>query len=181
VAFEVAGALGAPLDLFIVRKIGAPWNDEVAIGAIASGGIVQLDRSMLERFSIDARVVDRIIEREARELSRRERVYRGARPFPDLAGRTVILVDDGLATGASMAVAVEAIRDRKPAQLIVAAPVASHDACDLLASLADRCVCVATPEPFYGVGRWYDEFDQTTDAEVVNLLASAARRFAAAS
>lgn len=180
VAFPVAEALGAPLDVFIVRKLGVPWNEEVAIGAIASGGLILVDHEALRALAIDARSINAIIERERVELDRREKLYRGDRVSPVLSGRTIILIDDGLATGATMSVAIEAIRQRSPAEIIVAVPVASREACTTIERLADRCVCVATPEPFDGVGMWYADFGQTTDAEVLALLETAERRFTTA-
>ena len=174
VAYEVARALGAPLDVFTVRKIGHPWNEELAIGAIASGGVRMIDQKTVDLFRIDEAVVRVTIEREERELKRRDRLYRAGRPFPNLAGKTVILVDDGFATGASAQTAVEALRAHHPAETIVAAPVGSREARDMLASVANECVCVETPEPFYGVGMWYYDFSQTTDEEVLALLQKAA-------
>lgn len=177
VAFEVAFALGAPLDVFTVRKIGAPWNEEFAIGAIASGGIVLLDRPLIEEYGIALSDVDRIVAVERREMERRDRLFRGNRPFPDLTGKTVIVVDDGLATGASMLAAVDALKARRPQRVIVAAPVGSVEACRTLRGVVDRCLCVFTPEPFYGVGMWYEDFEQTTDAEVILLLDRARERY----
>lgn len=180
VAFEVAAALGAPLDVFTVRKIGAPWNEEFAIGAIASGGIVLLDRPLIEEYGIALSDVDHIVAMERREMERRDRLFRGTRPFPDLTGKTVIVVDDGLATGASMLAAVDALKARRPQHIIAAAPVGSVEACRTLTRLVDRCVCVFTPEPFYGVGMWYEDFEQTSDAEVILLLERARGRGEAA-
>lgn len=176
VAYEVATALNAPLDVFVVRKLGAPQHEEFAIGALASGGIRVLDPRMVAYLGISERQIASIIEWETRELARREQLYRGTRPFPDLTGKTVIIVDDGLATGASMRVAVEALRAKHPECVIAAAPVASGSACSMLREAADGCECVATPEPFYGVGMWYEDFSQTTDREVIALLESAGRR-----
>jgi predicted phosphoribosyltransferase len=173
VAYEVAAALNVPLEPFVVRKIGAPQHEEFAIGAIASGGISIIDRRAVAELGISEGEIGGIVERESRELARRERLYRGTRPFPDLTGKTVILVDDGLATGASMRVAVEAIQAKNPARVVAAAPVASRSACSMLRKAADACVCVADPEPFYGVGMWYEDFSQTTDDEVIALLESA--------
>jgi putative phosphoribosyl transferase len=176
VAYEVATALNAPLEVFVVRKLGAPQHEELAIGALASGGIRVIDPRMVAYLGISETQMASIVERESRELARREQLYRGARPFPDLRGKTVIIVDDGLATGASMRVAVEAVRAKQPSYVIAAAPAASDSACWMLRKAADGCECVAVPEPFYGVGMWYEDFSQTTDHEVIALLESAARR-----
>jgi putative phosphoribosyl transferase len=176
VAYEVATELQVPLDVFVVRKIGAPYQPEFAIGAIASDGICVLDREALAQLDVAQSQLASIIGRERLELERRDTLYRAYRPFPDLAGRVVVIVDDGLATGATMRVAVEAVRVRHPARIIAAAPVASGLACEALREVADDCVCAASPEPFYGVGRWYDDFSQTTDQEVITLLDSASRR-----
>jgi len=173
VAYEVALALDVPLEVFVVRKLGAPEHEEFAIGAIASGGICIVDRRAVAELGISEGEIGGIVERETRELARRETLYRGTHPFPDLTGKIVILVDDGLATGASMRVAVEAIQAKNPARVIAASPVASRSACSMLRKAADACVCVADPEPFYGVGMWYEEFSQTTDDEVIALLESA--------
>jgi predicted phosphoribosyltransferase len=180
VADEVAAAIEAPLDVFIVRKLGAPYQEELAIGALASDDIHVLDHRTIAELGITQAQVADIIERQSREIERRERLYRGTRPFPDLAGKVVILVDDGLATGATMRVAVEALKARLPAAVIAAAPVASRDACEILRQSADRCVCVTSPDPLYGVGMWYDDFVQTSDDEVIRTLAGAARRYAGA-
>ena len=174
VAYEVARALRAPLDIFVIRKLGVPWHPELAMGAIASGGIRVLDEYTVRAAGISERDVARVIAAEQEELERRERQYRGARPFPPLAGRTVILVDDGLATGSSMRAAVKAVQGESPARIVVAVPVAPAETCDALGQLADVVVCAMTPEPFQAVGLWYDDFSQTTDAEVRDLLAKAA-------
>lgn len=174
VAYEVARFLGAPLDVFTVRKIGHPWNEELAIGAVASGGVRLLDRNAISYFGLSDADVERTIARARRELQRRERLYRDERPFPILAGKTVILVDDGMATGASARSAVEAVRAYQPGRIVVAVPVGSREACAMLARVADECICVATPEPFYGVGAWYYDFSQTTDDDVISLLRAAA-------
>lgn len=176
VADEVAALIGAPLDVLIVRKLGAPGHEEFAIGALASDGIHVLDGESIMRLGITEAQLSAIVSREAREIERRDVLYRGTRPFPDLQGKAVIVVDDGLATGATMRVAVNALRQREPAKVIAAAPVASHEACEALRESADACVCVASPNPFYGVGMWYEEFSQTSDNEVIETLARAARR-----
>ena len=176
VAYEVAAALDAPLDVFVVRKLGAPGNAEYAIGAIASGGLGIIDAATVAMLGVSRGDIDRTVEVERQELDRRERLYRRDRPFPDLAGKTVVLVDDGLATGATMRAAIEALRSRGPAAVIAAVPVASREACTMVAAVADECVCALTPAPFFGVGKWYADFSQTTDDEVLDLLARADTR-----
>ncbi len=175
VAYEVAAALHAPLDVFLVRKLGVPWQEELAMGAIASGGIRVLNEDVVRGLGIPERVVDEVANREQRELERRAELFRGSRAPLDLHGRTVILVDDGLATGATMRAAVEAIHTQRPARLVVAVPVAPPETCDSFRSEVDEIICLATPEPFLGVGYWYQDFNQTTDEEVRNLLNRAAR------
>jgi putative phosphoribosyl transferase len=170
VAFEVARALGAPLDVFVVRKLGLPRHEELAMGAIASGGVRLLNENVVRQFRVGESAIERVTAAERAELERRERRYRGNRPFPDLAGKTVILVDDGLATGASMRAAVEALRLKGPAGIIVAVPVAAPETCDAFWDVADDIVCAVMPEPFYAVGLWYEDFSQTTDEEVHDLL-----------
>lgn len=176
VADEVAAAIGAPLDVFVVRKLGAPHHEEFAIGALASDDVCVLDQRAIAELGITKAQLEDVIEREGREIERRDVLYRGSRPFPELAGHVVILVDDGLATGSTMRAAVEALRSKRPAKVIAAAPVASRDACEMLRKSADACVCVMSPDPFYGVGMWYDDFSQTSDAEVIETLERAARR-----
>ena len=173
VAYEVARALGAPLDVFVVRKLGVPGHEELAMGAIASGGVRVLNPEVLRMLDIPPEVVDAVAARELRELERREHAYRDDRPSPDVHGKTVILIDDGLATGATMRAAVAALRAQGPARIVVAVPVASPDTCAELSREVDEIICAETPEPFYGVGWWYEHFDQTTDAEVHELLARA--------
>lgn len=170
VAFEVAAMLGAPLDVFLVRKLGAPGQEELAMGAIASGGVRILNSSVIQSLQISSEEIERAVRREERELRRRELSYRGERPSLDLHGRIAVLVDDGLATGSSMRAAIEAVRRFGPAQVIVAVPVAPESTAREMLSIADDVVCVATPEPFFSVGRFYEEFDQTTDDEVRELL-----------
>ena len=170
VAYEVAKALGAPLDVFIARKLGVPWNPEFGFGALASGGMVYVDTETASQVGVTREDLALAIEAESRELARREHLYCGDRPFPDLHNRTVILVDDGLATGSTMRAAVLAVRTKHPREIIVAAPVASRQACETLAHIADRTLCAAEPDVFYGVGMWYENFDQTTDDEVLALL-----------
>ena len=176
VAFEIASALDAPLDVFIVRKIGLPGHEEFGIGAIASGGVRVVDEQVLRAYGVDDATLERITERERQELERRERRYRDDRPFPDLRGRSVILVDDGLATGSTMRAAVAALREEAPREIVVAVPVGARETCTALASHVDDLVCLWTPEPFYAVGLWYENFDQTTDEEVHDLLERAAAR-----
>jgi predicted phosphoribosyltransferase len=170
VAYEVAKALGAKLDVFVVRKVGLPHQPELAMGAIASGGIRVINRNVVEPLGVSRDVFDTMAAAEEWELKRRERVYRAGRPFPELQGATVVLVDDGLATGSSMRAAVEAVRARKPARVVVAAPVMAAAARDALATVADECVAVTALEPLHGVGAWYDDFSQTGDCEVQMLL-----------
>jgi predicted phosphoribosyltransferase len=171
VAFEVAGRLGAPLDVFLVRKLGVPGHEELAMGAIASGGHRVLNEEVLAVLEIDDEVVDQVAARENEELERRARLYRGDAPPTDVRGRTVILVDDGLATGSTMRAAVAAVRAQQPARLVVAVPVAPPLTCGELAAETDEMVCLSTPEPFYAVGLWYRRFAQTSDEEIVELLA----------
>jgi len=173
VAFEVASALGAPLDVFVVRKLGVPWHPELAMGAIASGGIRVLNDEVIRALGISGDVIEEVAEEEGRELERRDAAYRDGRPRPDIHGKTVILVDDGLATGSTMRAAVKAVQRLGPAWVVVAVPVGAVDTCHALRCEADEVVCVETPEPFYGVGSWYDDFSQTTDEEVRDLLARA--------
>ena len=170
VAYEVAAALGAPLDVFVVRKLGVPGHEEYAMGAIASGDVVVLSADVVQRLGIDADAVRRVVEAERRELARRERRYRGDRPPPDVRGRTVILVDDGLATGSTMRAAIAALRQQGPARIVVAVPVAAAETCAELRGEVDDVVCPATPEPFHAVGLWYEDFSQTGDEEVRALL-----------
>lgn len=176
VAFEVARALEAPLDVLLVRKLGLPGHEELAIGAVATGGIRILDEDLLAQFGISEAMLGLIVEREQRELLRREQVYRGAAPPRDVRGKTVIVVDDGLATGSSMRAAALALRQRAPARLVVAVPVAPPSSCAALREQADDVVCARTPEPFAAVGQWYEDFGQTSDEEVCQLLALAAER-----
>jgi putative phosphoribosyl transferase len=175
VAYEVARVLGAPLDVFVVRKLGLPMHPEFAMGAIASGGVRVLDQRVIRRFGVSAEELATVTAAEQRELERRERRYRESRPFPDVRGRTVILVDDGLATGATMAAAAAALRAEEPAKLVVAVPVSAPETCDAIGDLVDDIVCAATPEPFRAVGLWYGDFTQTSDDEVHDLLARAGR------
>src|SRR5258708_11552407 len=170
VAFEIARALHVPLDVFVVRKLGVPRHEELALGAIATGGIRVLNKQLIESLGIPAEWIEAIDAKERRELERRERAYRGDRPPPDVAGRTVILVDDGLATGSTMLAAIWAIRADEPAQIVVAVPVADPDVCGALRGEADEVICLSTPRPLHAVGVWYEDFSQTTDDEVRELL-----------
>jgi predicted phosphoribosyltransferase len=174
VAYEVARTLGAPLDVFLVRKLGVPGHEEFAMGAIASGGVVVIDDDVVRALGIPPPVIERVAEQEARELARRERAYRGDRPMPDIAGKTVILVDDGLATGSSMRAAIQALRRRGPARIVVAVPAAPESTCRELEAEVDEVVCATTPSPFFAVGQAYWDFSQTTDDEVRELLRAAA-------
>ncbi len=176
VAFEVARALHAPLDIFLVRKLGAPGQEELAVGAIARGGTRVLNDAIVRVLQLDAAQIDAIAQREQRELERRERAYRAGRAEIPVAGRIVIVIDDGLATGATMRAAVMALRQLDPARIVVAAPVGAVDSCALLRGEADEVVCPQAPEPFGGVGLWYDNFDQTSDDEVRALLAASETR-----
>jgi len=171
VGFEVARELGAPLDAFLVRKLGVPGYEELAMGAVATGGVRVLNDEIVRGLGISEHEIDAAAARELQELARRERLYRGDRPLPDIAGRTVILVDDGLATGATMRAAIAAVRQQQPARIVVAVPTASPDTCEALKAEADDVVCAMTPEPFLAVGHWYEDFTQTTDDEVRELLA----------
>jgi putative phosphoribosyl transferase len=167
---EVATALDAPLDVFVVRKLGLPWHEELAMGAIASGGIRVLDEDLVRVAGVSAPDLADVTDLEMAELKRREHQFRGDRPFPELGGKVVILVDDGLATGSTMRAAVEALRARRPARIVVAVPVSAPETCDAFRALVDEIVCAITPEPFHAVGLWYEDFSQTTDEEVHELL-----------
>ncbi|MBX5461371.1 MAG: phosphoribosyltransferase [Steroidobacteraceae bacterium] len=172
VGYEVARALGAPLDVFLVRKLGTPGHEELAMGAVASGGIRVLNDDVVSALGLDKQVIEAAVEHETRILSDRERRYRGDRPATPLADRIVLLVDDGLATGATMRAAIAAVRRQSPKQLIVAVPVAPPETCETLRAEADEIVCLVMPTPFYGVGFWYEDFSPTTDEEVRELLAA---------
>lgn len=176
VGFEVAEALDVPLDVMLVRKLGVPGHEELALGAIASGGIRVLNREMIDGLGIPPGVIDRVAERETRELQRRERAYRGDRPPPEVRGKTVILIDDGLATGATMRAAAAALRQRAPARIVVATAVAPADTVAQIAREVDEVVCPATPDYFQGVGKWFVHFEQTSDGEVRDLLERAKRK-----
>jgi predicted phosphoribosyltransferase len=175
VAYEVAQRLRAPLDVFVVRKLGVPWHEELAMGAIATGGVLVVNDSVVGALGIDPDVITSVAATEQKELERRERAYRGDRVPPEVRGRTVILIDDGLATGSTMRAAVAALRKQAPARIVVAVPVAAREACEEFKDEVDETLCLATPRMFDGVGRWYDDFSQTTDEEVRELLAEASR------
>jgi len=170
VAFEVAKKLNAPLDVFLVRKLGVPGQEELAMGAIASGGIRVLNDDVVNYLGIPTPVIEAVASQEQRELERRERSYRGDAPPPDVKGRTVILIDDGLATGSTMRAAAAALRGLRPAHIVMAVPVAPPETCDEFREEVDEIVCALTPQPFHGVGLWYRDFSQTTDEEVQELL-----------
>ena len=173
VAFEVARMIGASLDLMIVRKLGTPGHEELAMGAIATGGARVLNQDIVESLGIREDAIEAVARREMQEIERRDRAYRGNRPAPRVEGRRVILVDDGLATGATMRVAVEALRQQRPARIVIGVPVAPAETIALLHHEADEVVCLATPEPFFAIGYWYRDFAQTSDKEVEELLARA--------
>jgi predicted phosphoribosyltransferase len=174
VGFEIARALGIALDVFVVRKLGVPGHEELAMGALASGGTYLLNEGVIAGLNVSRREIDAAIERERREVERRERLFRGDRPRPELAAKTLILVDDGLATGATMRAAIAALRESAPARIVVAVPVSSVSVCREVRKQADELVCLQTPEPFYSVGTWYRNFDQTSDSEVRRLLSESA-------
>lgn len=173
VAIEIAHALHAQLDVFLVRKLGLPGHEELAMGAIATGGVRVLNQDVIDQAHVSAVAIDNVAAQEQFELERRESAYREARPAIDPRGHTVIVVDDGLATGSTMRAAVVALRQMGTERIVVAVPVASRDVRDSFVPLVDQIVCVATPEPFYAVGAWYDDFSQTTDDEVRDLLRQA--------
>jgi len=174
VAYEVARALNLPLDVFIVRKLGVPGHEELAMGAIASGGTRTLNKTVIDQLNIPEPIIDAVATREAEELDRRDRLYRGDKSALEVSNKVVILIDDGLATGSTMRAAAAALRSQSPEKIIVAVPTAPPEACDELKPYADEVVCAITPEPFFSVGLWYENFEQTTDAEVTELLRRAA-------
>ena len=173
VAYEIGKELGLPVDIFVVRKLGVPGHEELAMGAIASGGVRHINRDVVDQLRIDSETIDVASRREQKEIERREQLYRGQRPPVDVRNKTVILVDDGLATGSTMRAAIAALRQHRPARIVVAVPAAAPQTCSEIAAEVDEIICAATPEPFYAVGQWYQEFSQTTDEEVRDLLARA--------
>jgi putative phosphoribosyl transferase len=175
VAFEVAKELNVKMDVFIVRKLGVPGNEELAMGAIASDNIIVLNEDVVRSFQISKQVIDAVAARELRELERREHTYRGNRPKPNINGLTVILIDDGLATGATMRAAAAAVKTKNPTKIVIAVPTGAPDTCRSFEGKVDEVICVATLKPFYGVGAWYEDFSQTTDEEVCELLDKAAK------
>jgi putative phosphoribosyl transferase len=177
VGFEIAQALHAPLDVIVVRKLGVPGQEELAMGAIATGGVRILNNDVVQFLDIPNEMIDKIAANEQQELERRERLYRGDHPAYDVHGRTVILVDDGIATGATMHAAVAAIKQRQPTHIIIAVPTAAPSTCDEFAAEVDELVCVIRPEPFIAVGYWYRQFSQTSDEEVRSLLEQANHGF----
>jgi len=170
VAYQVARALKAPLEAFVVRKLGVPGQKELAMGAMASGGVRVLNSEVISMLRISEQAIATVAAEEQQELEQQQHAYRGDLPFPDLAGRTVIIVDDGVATGSTMRAAVQALRQMQPARIVVAAPVAASETCQSLARDADEVVCVSMPEPFHAVSAWYQDFSQTTDEQVRTLL-----------
>ena len=177
VAFEIASALHAPLDVFLVRKLGVPGQEELAMGAIATGGIRVLNNEVVRHLGIPDHVIDSATKAEQQELERRQQAYRGTRESPQVRGRIILFVDDGLATGSTMRAAVTALRQQKPARIVVAVPVAAASTCQEFQEEVDQIICATTPEPFYGVGQWYEDFSQTTDEEVRDLLDRAAQEY----
>ena len=173
VAYEVAKALQVPMDIFLVRKLGVPGHEELAMGAISTGGVRVLNDDVVSYLRIPGDVIDAVAAGELKELERREREYRGDRPEPDVRGKTVILIDDGLATGSTMRAAAAALRQQNPTRIIVAVPVSAPQTCDEYRMGVDEIICARTPEPFFGVGMWYEDFSQTTDDEVRDLLGKA--------
>jgi len=174
VGYEVAKALGAPLDAFLVRKLGVPGHEELAMGAVASGGMRVLNQDVIDPLHLPPTTVEQVTNREQHELGRREREYRDARPLPTIRGRTVILVDDGLATGSTMRAAAAALRLLEPAKLVVAVPTGAPETCAEIHSEVDEVVCAIMPDPFYAVGVWYEDFSETSEQEVRALLSGAA-------
>jgi putative phosphoribosyl transferase len=180
VAYEVAAALNVPLDIFLVRKLGVPGHEELAMGAIASGGVCVLNEDVIRYMRIPEQLIERVVAQEQQELERREQAYRDGHSAPNVRDQTVILIDDGLATGSTMRAAAFALKQQRPTGVVVAVPVAAAETCDEFRAEVDEVICAVTPEPFYAVGLWYEDFTQTTDEEVRELLARAADRQATA-
>jgi len=176
VAYEVALALNAPLDIFIVRKLGVPGHEELAMGVIATGGVRVINQDIVRTFNVPHGLIEAVVKQELKELERRERLYRGDRAPREIRDLTVILIDDGLATGASMHAAIMGLRAKNPARIVVAVPTAAPETCEAFKHMVDEIICATTPEPFYGVSRWYEDFSQTTDEEVRTLLEEALRQ-----
>lgn len=176
VAFEIATALNLPLDLYIVRKLGVPWHSELAMGAIGSGDVIFFNEALLEGLSLSQKDIDKVIDEERKELKRRELMYRGNKPFPNLKDKTVIVVDDGIATGATLRVVIKALSQQHLKKLLIAVPVAAASTCKEIKAMVDDIICPLTPSDFYAVGLWYEIFDQTTDEEVFHLLNQANTR-----
>jgi putative phosphoribosyl transferase len=181
VAYEISRALNAPLDICLVRKLGVPGQEELAMGAIAPGDVMVLNNEILRSLNISRQSLLEVADAEKRELARREQVYRGDRPMPKVQGRTVILVDDGIATSSTLRAAIATLRQQQPASIVVAAPVAPLPTCDSLGQVVDDVVCLMTPDPLYSIGAWYKDFSQTTDEEVIQLLARSERELTATS
>ncbi len=175
VAYEIALALNAPLDIFTVRKLGLPGHEELAMGAIATGGARVINQDVVRTFNVPQAIIEVVVKKELKELERRERVFRGDRTMREIHGKTVILIDDGLATGASMHAAIMGLRAKDPARIVVAVPTAALETCEAFKHMVDEMICATTPEPFYGVSRWYDDFSQTSDEEVQTLLEEASQ------
>jgi putative phosphoribosyl transferase len=173
VAFEVATSLGAPLDVLIVRKLGVPGHPELAMGAVASGGVRVINDLVVGQLGIPEHDIERATQEQRLEVEERERLFRGGYPAPDPEGAIAIAIDDGIATGSTMRASIDALRQMSPARVVVAVPVASPDVCEEFEQIADEVVCLATEQPFGAVGMWYEDFDQTTDQEVIDLLAKA--------
>lgn len=172
VGYEVARELGAPLDVLVVRKLGVPGHEELGFGALATGGVKLLNQHLIEALRLDSELVEHVVGIETAELKRRERAFRGSLPSVDVRAKTVLLIDDGIATGATMLAAIQAVRAEGASSIIVGAPVASNEACASIRPHVDLCICLLSPEPFHGVGTWYSDFEQTSDAEVKTLLAA---------
>ena len=170
VAYEIASALSLPLDVFIVRKLGVPGHEELALGAVASGGTVVFNQALLSQLNIPQSAIEQVLQSEQQELARREIVYRGHKPFPSLTHKTIILVDDGIATGSTMRAAITALNQQKPARIIIAVPVAARSTYEEMRSLVDKIICPLQPIHFHAVGLWYEDFSQTSDDEVIEIL-----------